>query len=98
LRSEEAGKVDDIVQLVPTQSGGDFLVDAFSDGSEVAEAEIGEVGARWEVFVAEVALGLELAEFGGAFVQEAVGLSAGPVDGVLEFGGGLVLHRVDRTR
>jgi hypothetical protein len=48
-------------------------VDIFLDGAEIAEAELGDVGALGEIFVAVLAFGLEFAEFGGAFVEEAMG-------------------------
>ena len=84
----------DLVEFVLAEAGGDLLVDTFADGTEVAEAEVGDVGAGFEVFVAEVTFGLELAEFGGAFVEQTMGLGAGAVDGSLEFGRGFILHRV----
>jgi hypothetical protein len=57
----------------------------FMEGLEVGDAEVGDVGFLREEFVAELALGLEFAEFGGAFVEEAMGLGAGAVDGFLDF-------------
>ena len=42
--------------------------------------------------MAELALCLELAEFGGAFVEEAVGLGAGAIDGLLDLVGGGAGH------
>lgn len=62
------------------------------------------MGARFEsVFsfksvAEEVAIGLEAAEFGGAFVKQAVRQGAGAVDGQLDFGGGFGLHGVERLR
>ena len=59
----------------------------FVEGLEVGDAEVGDVGFLREEFVAELALGLEFAEFGGAFVEEAVGLGSGAVDRFLDFFG-----------
>ncbi|MGA3008133.1 MAG: hypothetical protein ABSE59_09610 [Opitutaceae bacterium] len=55
---------------------------------------MGDVGSAVEVFVAELALGLKLAKFGGSFVQEPVRQGTRAVDGELDSGHGLVLHRV----
>jgi hypothetical protein len=60
----------------------------------VADAQVGEVCAGCGGFVARVAFGLELAEFGGAAVEKAVALGSGAINGVLELGGGFVLHCV----
>ena len=50
-----------------------------------------------EEFVGELAFGLEFAEFGGRFVEEAVGLGAGAIDGFLDsFGIGIGgVHRIE---
>jgi len=71
-----------------------LLLDGFEHGSEIAEAQMGDVTVGTEVVVAPEAFGLEFAEFGGAFVEQTVGEGTGAVDGELEFGGGVGLHGV----
>jgi len=68
----------------------------FGDGLPVGYAYVGDVGSFAEEFLGVVTLGLEAAEFGGAFVEEAVGLGPGAVYGALGlFGAGVVgFHRV----
>jgi hypothetical protein len=84
----------DFIEFVLAEAVGDLAGDGFSDLGEVGYAEMREVGAGLEVFVAKVALGLELAEFGGAFVEHAMGLRAGAIYGILRSGCGFVLHGV----
>jgi hypothetical protein len=71
-----------------------LLVDLFLNGVKVAEAEVRNVGAFAVVVVAVLTLGLEFAEFGGAFVEEAMSQGTGAVYGELKAGSGFFLHRV----
>ena len=64
---------------------------AASVAPPVGDADVGDVGVCVEEFLGIVTVGLEAAEFGGAFVEEAVGLSAGAIEGALDFfGAGVV--------
>ncbi len=63
----------------------------FGDGSPVGYADVGDVGSVEEEFLGIMAVGLKFAEFRGAFVQEAVGLGACPVDGSLDLFGARVI-------
>ena len=47
-------------------------------------------------FAVGEAFGLEFAEFGCAFVEEAMGLRSGSIHGELEAGFGVALHRIFR--
>ena len=67
----------------------------FGDGSPVSYADIGDVGPIEEEFSGVLALGLEAPEFGGAFVQDAMGLGSGPVDGFLDFLGARGVDALD---
>ena len=80
--------------LVAPVIGHELAGQFFADGGPVAEAELREVGAGVKGFVAQLAFGLEFAEFGGAFVEEALVECAGAIDGELEFGLGFVAHGV----
>ena len=62
-----------------------FLFECLADLLPVGDADIGGVGSGEEEFLSVVAFGLEAAEFGGAFVEQAMGLGAGAVDGALDF-------------
>jgi hypothetical protein len=55
-------------------------------GSYVGDAEAGDVGSGVEELAAEVALGLQGAEFGGAFVKEPVRKGACAINGSLNQG------------
>lgn len=48
-------------------------------------ADIGDVGALTEEILGVMMIGLQTPEFGGAFVEYAVGFGAGSVDGALSF-------------
>ena len=72
----------------------DLAGQVFVDEGPVAEAEVGDVGAGREGFVAQLALGLEFTEFGGAFVEETLAECAGAIDGELEFDLSFVAHGV----
>jgi hypothetical protein len=82
------------IEMAFAETGGYLAIETFLYGAVVGEAEGGEIDAGFDSLVEEVALGLEAAEFGGAFVKQAVRLGAGAVDGELEFGGGRGLHGV----
>jgi hypothetical protein len=90
-------KLFGFIEMAFAETGGDLPIETFLYGAVVTEAEGGEIGAGFESVVEEVAIGLEAAEFGGAFVKQAVRLGAGAVDGELEFGGGFGLHGVGRA-
>ena len=75
--------------------GGNLRSDTVADLFEIAEAEVRNVGASVVRFVAVDTLGLELAQFGGAFVEDAMGLSAGAIYGQLDFGRGFQLHGIE---
>ena len=91
---EGGGHLIDFIEFMLAETGGDLMIHVFSDLADVADAQWREFCAVCEEFVAEVALGLELAELGDAFVEKAVGLGAGAIDRVLGSGGGCVLHGV----
>jgi hypothetical protein len=95
----EHGVDDGLVLECRVAELADMLrVDVFLDGAEIADAELGGVGAFVEIFVAVLAFGLEFAEFGGAFVEEAMVEGAGAIDGELEFGLGFMAHGVGDWR
>ena len=86
--------------VVPGDEGFDFqhggagilhfvVGDVFADGADFGEAEFAGVVARDEVVDAELAFGLEAAEFGHGEAELAAGLGAGAVEGELgvEVGG-----------
>ena len=81
-------------EILLTGFGDDLLVEAFSEGADIAEAEVGCVCAGVEEFAAEVALGLEGAEFGGAFVEQAVRKGTRAINGELDFGGRVALRGI----
>jgi hypothetical protein len=83
-----------VLEFLVAELADMLRVDVFLDGAKIADAELGGVGAFVEIFVAVLALGLEFAEFGGAFVEQAVGECSCTVDGELEAGGCFLLHRV----
>jgi len=95
IRGGEHGVDGGIVgEFLFAKFGYSLLVYVFLNYVNVAQAEHGDVGAFIEPGVAVLALGLELAEFGGAFVEEAVREGAGAIDGELEFCGGFLVHRI----
>src|SRR5205823_1212110 len=58
--------------------------------------EGGYLGTGGQEFVADLAFGLEAAEFGSGAAQGVVGAGAGAVDGVLQGAMPGILHRIDR--
>lgn len=66
----------------------------FVNRTSICDPEAGGVYFVGEEFPAADALSLQGAEFGRAFVEEAVRLGTGAIDGELEFGGGFLLHWV----
>lgn len=62
------------------------------DSIDVADAKIGKLGSFGQDLIAEEALGLEAAEFGGRFIKKTAGLGAGAVDGSLAAIGGVIVH------
>ena len=82
---EGGGHLIDFIEFMLAETGGDLMIHVFSDLADVADAEWREFCAVCEEFVAEVALGLELAELGERPAEE-VRLSSGAT---LRGGGGL---------
>jgi hypothetical protein len=76
-----------LIEMALAEASGNLLIETLLYGSVVGNSRFGG-------FFEELTIGLKAAELGGAFVKQAMGLAAGAVDRVLEFGGGFVLHRV----
>ena len=92
--AEEGVNVGHACDFFALVIGAEFLVETISDVAPVFETVSGDVNAGIEGFVAVRTTGLEAAEFGGAFVKEAMDLGAGAVHGYLDFGLCFKLHGV----
>ncbi len=75
----------EFVELFLAEFDAGSVAVGFGDRAPVGDADVGGVGAFEEEFLGVVAVGLEAAEFGGAFVEQAMGLSAGAVKRTLDF-------------
>ena len=91
---EDFAELIDFIEPVAAEVVGGLAMSGLADGADVTDTKTGKIDAVLEEFAAEVAFGLEFAEFGGGAMQEAVGLGAGAVDGVLNLRLRFVLHRI----
>jgi hypothetical protein len=77
-------------QFAEAESGAIEAIEGDGDFVVTGEVGGGRIGGVFEHCGAELALGLEAAEFGEGAAEEVVSLGAGAIDGELEAAGGVI--------
>jgi hypothetical protein len=89
---EGVGPFELVLQELAPEVEGENRLQVFDAGEST---DVVDIEVFRQEFHAELAFGLQPSEFGGGAVQVAMGLGAGPVDGLLSAGEDGIYRRID---